>query len=288
MSKRSFVVDTETVGLRLDQCLAKQVPELSRRTAKIALDLGCVFVNRKRTKTASRTVREGDQVVAHLGGAFERALAGKPDPPNAGRWEVLFEDADLLVVNKPAGLLTAPTPEGDRGNLLHALQTREGAKHRYFVVHRLDLQTSGALVFAKSAPANRRLAETFRDHDLIRQYDVFCAGRFSHETLTVRSPIDGKSAVTHLERKLVLDDASWLEATLETGRTHQIRKHLLELGHPVLSDPRYGQRRPGGPPRLGLHAKRLSFAHPITGSQLDFETPLPDELASWLQTVRDE
>lgn len=286
MSKRAFVVPTDAAGLRLDQALAQLVPELSRRTAKIALDLGCVFVNRKRTKTASRLLVEGDHVVANLGGAFERALAGKAEPATASAFGVLFEDEHLVVVDKPAGLLTAPTPEGDRGNLLHALDSRGDARQRHFVVHRLDLQTSGVLVFAKTDVANRRLAEIFRTHDLTRQYDVFCAGQFPHPSCSVRAPIDGKPAVTHLVRNELLPSCSSLTATLETGRTHQIRKHLQGLGHPVLGDPRYGQRGRNGPPRMALHAKRLAFVHPVSGAALDFQAPLPPELASWLQTQR--
>jgi 23S rRNA pseudouridine1911/1915/1917 synthase len=286
MSKRAFLVSADAVGLRLDQSLAQHVPELSQRTATIALDLGCVFVNRKRNKTASHILREGDHVLVHLGGAFERALAGKEEPASNAGWSILLEDEHIVVVVKPAGLLTAPTPEGDRGNLLHALETRGGTQQRHFVVHRLDLQTSGVLVFAKSDVANRKLAEIFRTHDLTRQYDVFCAGEFPYESFSVRAPIDGKAAVTQLERQLVLASCSWLKATLETGRTHQIRKHLQGLGHPVLGDPRYGTRSKNAPPRMALHARRLAFAHPISGEALDFEAPLPAELASWLETQR--
>jgi 23S rRNA pseudouridine1911/1915/1917 synthase len=282
--KVSFVVSEETAGMRLDQCLSRHVEQLSRRTAKLALDIGCVFLNRKRVKTASREVAVGDRIDAHLGGAFQRAISAAA-PIVLPAHEVLFEDTDLVVVTKPAGLLTAPTPEGDRNTLLHALETRGPRKARLYVVHRLDLQTSGVLVFAKTASANRSLSELFRRHDLTRQYDVFVAGEFPAEQRTVSSPVGGKHAVTHLKRLAVTPTFSWLEATLETGRTHQIRRHLAELGHPVLSDPEYGPPAKRTAPRLALHAKRLAFAHPFDGRALDFRVDLPEDLATWLAAV---
>ncbi len=282
MPKFRFVVPADSSDLRLDQCLARHVQPLSRRTAKLALDIGCVFVNKKRVKAASRRVREGDDIVAHLEGAYQRALTRDPDaPPRTPPLHVRFEDAHLVVLYKPAGVLTAPTPESDRNNLLYWLESRTERRQRHYVVHRLDLHTSGVLVFAKTSDANRVLSEMFRRHDLVRQYDVFVHGHFSGEPQRVEAPINGKHAITHLTLEKHVGHYSWLLATLQTGRTHQIRRHLSGVGFPVVADPKYGRTRSDAP-RMGLHARRLAFAHPISGEQLDFQEPLPDDLSSWI------
>ncbi len=282
MPRFSFVVPADSTHLRLDQCLARHIAPLSRRTAKIALDIGCVFVNKKRVKTASRQVHEGDSVVAHLEGAYERALSGveESSPP----LNILHEDRHLVVVHKSAGTLTAPTPESDRNNLLFSLDARAPKGPRHYVVHRLDLHTSGVLVFAKTRDANRALSEMFRKHDLVRQYDVFVHGQFDDALKRIDTPIEGKAAVTHFQVEKRYADYSWLTATLETGRTHQIRRHVTSVGHPVVLDPQYGKQRSTAP-RMGLHAKRLSFVHPMTREQLNFRAPLPPDLQAWVTTL---
>lgn len=282
-----LVVTSETAGVRLDQFLARALPTLSRRTAKVALDIGCVFVNSKRVKTASRIVKDGDRIEANLSGAFERALADGTAEAEAPI-QVVHEDYDLVVVCKPAGVLTAPTPESDRNNLQRALERRTEHGPRIFVVHRLDLQTSGLLVFAKSALANRALSEIFRKHDLVREYDAFVAGQFAHQELSVKVPIAERNAITHFVREQQFETWTWLRARLETGRTHQIRIHASGLGHPVLGDPQYGPQLPRSaraeaPPRMGLHARRLAFVHPVTGAHMDFAAPLPPDLQQWVE-----
>jgi 23S rRNA pseudouridine1911/1915/1917 synthase len=284
MAKYEFDVPAEVDGLRLDQCLARYVEPLSRSSARVALDLGAVFVDDRRVKVASRKVVAGQHVVVHLGGAFERArkqvgrAARAHDEAHLPAFRVLFEDEHLVVVYKPAGLLSAPTPEGDSSNLQIQLSRRGG---EVFVVHRLDLQTSGVLVYAKTRLANHALSEMFRAHDLTRRYDVFAAGAPPDEVFSVRQSLSGKAAVTHF-RKLAQHAAfCHLEATLETGRTHQIRRHLLSRGLPVLADPEYSRREPWHPPRLALHAKHLAFVHPATSAPLAFDAELPDDLAGW-------
>jgi 23S rRNA pseudouridine1911/1915/1917 synthase len=276
----------------LDQCLARCVPELSRRTARLALDLGAVFVDSKRTKVASRNVVVGQHIVVHLGGALERASrktgreARALDERELPPLELLFEDADIVVVNKAAGVLSAPTPESDRNNLVSQLQNR-ALRQEVFVVHRLDLQTSGVLVFAKTPHANRVLAETFRLHTLQRIYDVLVAGVVTFEAQTVDAEIRSKRAVTHLRRIEQYARCAHLEAELETGRTHQIRIHLEGLGHPVLADPRYGPgREDWHPQRLALHARKLALAHPSSLERLTFEAPLPNDLEGFVRQAK--
>lgn len=288
----SFLVASEDAGRRLDQVLAARVPDLSRRRARVLLDLGGVFVDGTRVKQAGRPMRAGEKVVAHLGGALERAtnavgLAARArDEQALPSYDVIHEDDALVVVEKPAGLLTAPTPESDRNNLASLLARRGGGRATIFVVHRIDLETSGLLVFAKTEEANRVLSETFRRHDLTREYLAVAAGALPADVRRVKAPVDGRRAITHLSIEERLPTATLVRARLETGRTHQIRIHLQGIGHPVLGDRRYGTPTALDPPRMALHATRLAFAHPTTGAPLDFLRPWPSDLAPWLDELR--
>src|SRR5690606_21877562 len=173
-------------------------------------------------------------------------------------------------------------------DLLHLLEHRSPRRRQQFVVHRLDLHTRGVLVFAQTKAANAGRPELFKRHELVRRYDVFTQAQRT-EARKPDAPIDGKRALTLLPPLAVHERLSWLEATLETGRTHQIRKHLLGIGHPVLRDPKYGRepRQSWHPPRLALHAKQLCFVHPITGLTLDLKAELPPDLAQWLTAHRE-
>jgi 23S rRNA pseudouridine1911/1915/1917 synthase len=291
-----FVAGEEDAGRRLDQVLAARVPGLSRRRARVLLDIGGVFVDRRRVKVAGRPVRAGEEIEAHLGGALERATkrvgleARAADEQRLPAAAVVFEDDDLVVAEKPAGLLTAPTPESDRNNLRSLLARRAGGAARpLHVVHRIDLETSGLVVFAKSELANRVLAERFRTHDLRREYLAVVAGAFPDGLGVIDRPVGGRRAVTHMaiERRLGAE-ATVVRCRLETGRTHQIRLHAAAVGHPVLADPRYGGPPPHGiarPPRMALHATVLAFAHPRTGAPLAFESPWPADMAAWLEKL---
>lgn len=288
MSKFEFLVPEDAAGLRLDQCLARHVAPLSRSSARVALDLGAVFVDKKRVKVASRQVFPGQHVAVHLGGAYERAQkrvgreARTEDEAHLPPYHVLYEDEHLVAVNKPAGLLSAPTPEGDWGNLQTLLARRRQPPARVYVVHRLDLQTSGVLVYAKTRLANEKLSELFRAHSLTRRYDVLAAGEPQAEEFTVRQQLSGKPAVTHFRRVAQYAEFCHLEATLETGRTHQIRRHLLSRGLPVLADAEYSRREAWHPVRLGLHAKHLAFAHPREARILSLDVELAPDLRAWL------
>lgn len=287
-----FEVPADATGLRLDQCLARCIPGLSRRTARIALDLGGVFIDNKRVKVASRKVYPGQQVRVHLGTAFATATkatgrdARARDEAKLPPPQILFEDEHLIAVVKPAGLLSAPTPESDRNNLVSVLSHRTSPPERLFVVHRLDLHTSGVLVVARSEAANQRLSEIFRVHDLTRCYETWVSGHVASPSFTVSTPVGGKPATTHFRVLAHLDSEqhpiTHLEAILETGRTHQIRIHAASIGHPVLADLRYGVRDTWHPPRLALHAKELTFAHPSTGVPLALSAPTAEDLERWL------
>ena len=198
------------------------------------------------------------------------------------------------MIDKPAGLVTAPTPESDRGDLLDQLSRAYG---EVFLVHRIDLPTSGLLVFARTRDANKRLGEAFKLHDVEREYRAIAIGEVGAQTID--RAIDGRNAVTHVEPIERLPNgeaagdvrgATLLAVRLETGRTHQIRIHLAGLGHPVAGDHQHGgiTERTFIPkcPRLALHAAVLGFAHPVTGARVRFESPLPDDLAAWVARLR--
>jgi 23S rRNA pseudouridine1911/1915/1917 synthase len=273
----TFTVSPDDAGLRLDQLLAKHVPELSRRTARKVIGIGGVFVERARVKVASKILQPGRKVDVHLGGALDRVTqAERAEPPEL---EIVFEDEHLLVVDKPPALITAPTPESDRHNLLHYLGQRPSSQE-VFLIHRLDLGTSGLLVFAKSGDANRRLGELFRVHDVERSYRLVVIGELS-ETIVVDQPIEGRRARTTLSPLAHKRDLTLADARLETGRTHQIRLHARHIGHPVLGDIKYGRTTDRDPPRLALHARVLGFQHPITNQPLRFERDWPADLADW-------
>lgn len=277
----SFTVAPDDAGLRLDQLLAKRVPGLSRRTARKVLLIGGVFVERARVKIGSKVLQPGRKVEVNLGGALEAVTeAEKSAPPEI---DIVFEDEAVLVADKPAGLATAATRETDLHNLLYYLSQRESSRDLH-LVHRLDLETSGLLVFAKTTKAARVLSELFRTHDLERSYRLAMLGRLEQER-TVEEPLDGRPARTTFVPVEHKHDLTLADATLDTGRTHQIRLHAEHMGQPVLGDRRYGRSIAQNPPRMALHARVLAFRHPTTGQPMRFEREWPADLKSWWESL---
>jgi len=282
VDRAKFEVAPDEAGLRLDQVVPKHVAGLSRRKARAVIDLGGVFVDRARVKVAGRPVRAGQVIEVNVGGAIERS-----EPPPAP--EIVFIDDHVIVAEKPAGLVTAPTPESDRGDLLDQLARVHG---EVYLVHRLDLPTSGLLVFARTREANKKLGDAFKLHDVDREYRAVAVGEVAAQTID--RPIQGRAATTHVRLVRPLSGATLLDVRLETGRTHQIRIHLAGLGHPVAGDRTHGgeterlfslQHRP---PRLALHARLLGFTHPATGERVRFESEPPDDLARWIDGLTSE
>ena len=273
-----FTVAADEEGMRLDQVVPKRVPGLSRRKARAVIDEGGVFVDRARTKVAGRPVKAGQIIEVNVGSAVDRT-----EPPLAPT--IVFSDAHVIVADKPAGLVTAPTPESDRGDLLDQLGKQFG---EVYLVHRIDLPTSGLLVFARTREANKKLGDAFKVHDVEREYRAVAIGTVAAQT--IERPVDGKRAVTHVSVIESLAGATLISARLETGRTHQIRLHLAGNGTPIAGDSQHGGEtsRTFIPraPRLALHAGRLGFAHPATGERVVFESALPPELAAWIARLR--
>jgi 23S rRNA pseudouridine1911/1915/1917 synthase len=293
MNKQSFVVEPADIGLRLDQLLAKYIGGLSRRKARVAIDIGGVFIDNVRVKVAGRYCKPGQKIEVTLGAVLNNAsghvgsAARIQDEAHLPPYEVVFTDDDIVVVHKPAGLVTAPTPESDRSNLFDQL-SRSGLG-RMYLVHRIDLPTSGLLVFARTQEANKILGAAFVAHDIEREYRVVAVGQVA-DTLTIDRPVAKKPARTHLRVIERFANATLMAARLETGRTHQIRLHLAGEGHPVLGDHQHGGEaaRTFLPraPRMLLHAQVLGFAHPRTGTPMRFEREVPPEFAAWLVELR--
>ena len=282
-----FVVTAEHVALRLDQLLAANIPDLSRRQARTLLDIGGVFVDGTRVKVASRMLRVGQTVQATLGSVLARATktpsraARARDEATLPSATVLFEDDDVLVVAKPSGLLVAPTAESDRGNLLALLALRAESP-RLWLVHRIDAPASGVLVFAKTQAAAGHLSQQFAAHTVEREYLVGARGVVPPGDHVCSEPIGGKHAVTHVSVDTPYGHhATRVRCRLETGRTHQIRIHLKHFGHPVMGDRLHGIPDALDPPRLALHAAILCFTHPRTQAVVRFESPWPSDLTAW-------
>ena len=276
--KTVFVVAKEDEGLRLDQVVPKHVSGLSRRKARAVIDQGGVFVDRTRVKVASRPVRAGQSIEVNIGGAIAAT-----EPPPAP--QIVHVDDHIIIADKPAGLVTAPTPESDRGDLLDQLARAYG---EVYLVHRIDLPTSGLLVFARTRDANKRLGDAFKAHDVDREYRAIAIGNVTSQVID--RPIDARRAVTHVEALEPLANATLVAARLETGRTHQIRIHLAGLGNPLAGDTQHGGEtaRTFLPraPRLALHAATLGFTHPATGERVRFTSEPPPELAQYVERLR--
>jgi 23S rRNA pseudouridine1911/1915/1917 synthase len=254
-----------------------------------------------RPRKAAFRLRAGQRV---------QVLAPATDPlavdPEPLPLDVVYEDADVLIVNKPAGLAVHPAPGHPRGTLVNAVLARvpglpsSGGALRPGIVHRLDKDTSGLLVIGKTVDAYRRLTAQLRARTIVRQYLVIVRGTVLDDRGSIVAPVGrdphhrtrmaviphGRPAVTHYRVRERFAGATLLECRLETGRTHQIRVHLLHLGHPVLGDPVYGRVRVPEMRRQALHAARLEFAHPRTGERLAFTAPPPDDVAALLERLR--
>ncbi len=270
------------------------VPGAPNRTLRLMLQHGRVRINGETTKVASQRVAPGDVV--------EIVDQGESGPPVRGL-QIVYEDKDLLLVEKPSGLLTVATKhEQERtayAYLRQHLKERD-PRQRLFIVHRLDKFASGVLVFAKSESIKARLQALFSSHNIQRKYWAIVEGRVQKDRGTIRSYLaenragrmhstedarEGKMAVTHFRVLRRFAQLTALEVTLETGRKNQIRAHMAELGHPIIGDRSYGSElNPIG--RLGLHAFLLGFKHPTLGTPVNHVTRIPPEFARYLRQAK--
>ena len=293
---------------------------MARRTGRSRAEIGALIrsgsvrVGGKPAKPAHK-LKAGERVEAEL--APRVPLTPSPE---AIPLRVIYEDDDLLVVDKPAGMATHPAPGSERSTLVNALLARggslasSGAPLRPGIVHRLDKDTSGLLVVAKSERAMRALSAAIAEHSIEREYDAVVWGEPETAAAKIDAPLardptarvkfavqhEGKRAVTHFRtietyeqeptRARDRDEkVALLRLTLETGRTHQIRVHCAAIGHPIVGDPVYAAGYPDlGMHRQALHAARLRFLHPVTGAPLSFEAPWPEDFAALVARLRGE
>ncbi len=290
MKKLSLAAGPQDEGERLDRFIAAR-GGISRGEARRALDAGGVFLDGRRCKVAGRTVRSGQRVVVNLAeGGREAALAQPLE-----RARLLYADAELAAVDKPAGVPAQPTLTSDRGTLPELVSALLGTP--VTLVHRLDRETSGVTVFARSAAAAAALSEAFRAGGPEKTYLALCARPPAPSDGRVDAPLGkdparaglrrvdphGDAAATRYRTLRTGPGAALVEASPETGRTHQIRVHLAHLGAPLLGDARYGGPRRVGElaiPRVMLHARTLRLVHPATGAPLVLEAPVPEDFAA--------
>jgi 23S rRNA pseudouridine1911/1915/1917 synthase len=292
-----LVVSAEAAGQRLDQYLGQAAG--SRAQATRLIEAGQVLVDGQPVRKR-HTVSAGERVTVASRPAGE--TAGDGDGPPAP-YTVAYEDEHLLVVDKPAGVVVHPARGHRTGTLAQALAGRAAGGEdpwRAGIVHRLDRDTSGLLVVAKSDAVHRVLKAELAARRIHREYVALVDGLPSARTGTIDAPIGRdrrnrllvsvdtqvpREAVTHFEVVSWLAGATLLRVVLDTGRTHQIRVHLAAIGHPVSGDVAYGGSRRFGLARQFLHAARLAFAHPVTNAPLDVESPLPVDLSAALQAA---
>jgi 23S rRNA pseudouridine1911/1915/1917 synthase len=293
-----FTVSREDAGGRLDVVLGR-LPEMGSRSRVAGLiQAGAVTVDGA-VRAKSYPLAEGQTVVVTI--LEEPPLDLVPETTAV---PVLYEDEWLLVVDKPADMPVHPSPGHSSGTLVHALLGHGlagGEDFRPGVVHRLDKDTTGLLVVAKSAEVHRRLAAMIRRRAIDRRYMALVHGNFACESGTIEAPVGrdpirrktmaiggsaAREARTHFRVVERFGDFTLVEVRLETGRTHQIRVHFLAIGHPVAGDPTYGRRHALGLRRQFLHSAHLAFAHPMTGEALTVEAPLPADLARVLMDLR--
>ncbi len=296
--------DPADSGFRLDKHLTARFPDLSRARLQDLIKDGHVTLNGRPAK-ASATLKRGDQITLIIPEVVPVSVVAQDIP-----LDVLFEDKDILVLNKAPGLVVHPAAGNPDGTLVNALLhhcddlSGIGGEMRPGIVHRLDKDTSGCMVVAKNDIAHRRLTEAFAERRLSKIYLAAINGLPKEKSgrlqnMIGRHPVDrkrmsilydgsGKEAVTEWEHIATHQNSALIRCKLLTGRTHQIRVHMREsLGHPILGDPIYGnpKRQIVHVSRLMLHSWRLSLHHPIHDQPMNFEAPVPPEFQPWMQAI---
>ena len=289
---REFLVGEEEEGDRLDVYLSEQLGDMSRSYIQKIIKDKKVEVNNKIEK-AKYLVKEEDKVKIEIPAPKLLEVVAQDIPI-----DIVYEDNDVLIVNKPQDMVVHPAPGNYDNTLVNAilyhckdkLSSINGVI-RPGIVHRIDKDTSGLLMIAKNNNAHNSLAEQLKDHSITREYEFICHGVVKDDKITVNKPIgrnpkdrlkmavvkDGKHAVTHFEVVERFENFTHMRARLETGRTHQIRVHALSINHPLLGDPVYGPKNTKF--KLNgqtLHAKKLGFIHPTTNKYIEFDSELPE------------
>ena len=302
MENEVFIIGQSEAGLRLDKAVALLCDDLSRSTVQHLIDEGNILVNCEKANKKT-SLKIGDEISVTLPEPKELDVQAENIP-----LDIIYEDEHLLVVNKPKGMVVHPAAGNYNGTLVNALLYHCGDSLsgingviRPGIVHRIDKDTSGLLIVAKSDAAHRGLAEQIKDHSFTRVYKTVVVGNVKNDTGTIDAPIgrhpidrkkqavtdkNSKNAVTRFEVLERFNGFTYLRVQLETGRTHQIRVHMAYRGTPVAGDAVYGNpKKTYGLSGQCLHAAVIGFVHPITGEYLEFSSELPDYFQDFLRRI---
>jgi 23S rRNA pseudouridine1911/1915/1917 synthase len=299
-----FEVSPEDEAKRLDIFIKEKLPELSRSRIQTLIKENYVLVNFKPSK-ASYKIKRGEKIKVFIPPDREIEIQPRDIP-----FEIIYEDEDIAVINKPSGIVVHPAPGHYNDTLVHGLILKLknlsgiGGKIRPGIVHRLDKDTSGIMLVAKNDFAHKKLVEAFKERLIEKNYIALVYGRLTQkkgkiETFIGRHPIarkkmavlkEGKLAITFYEVLEIFNKASLVLAKPVTGRTHQIRVQFSYIGHPILGDPIYGGLKHDlpKPPRLMLHAYEIVFKHPRTNEEMKFRVPIPEEFQSYIEKLKDQ
>ncbi len=302
--RRIILVAQSDVGKRVDKLIAEQLPDLTRSAVQNLMLDGCVTLFGKAVRKNAKAAA-GDVLEIELPEPRETAI----EPENIPL-DIVYEDADIIVINKPRGMVVHPAPGNWSGTLVNALMYHCGdslsginGEIRPGIVHRIDKDTSGLLVVAKNDRAHQSLAEQIKRHSAVRRYFAVVYGDPREDEGTICAPIarhktdrkkmavvaGGREAITHYRVLERYSGYTYLTFLLETGRTHQIRVHMAHIGHPIVGDPLYGPAKNTW--KLDgqcLHAGELTLTHPTTGERMTFQAPLPDYFTTVLDRVRSQ
>jgi 23S rRNA pseudouridine1911/1915/1917 synthase len=288
-------ISAEEEGTRIDKLLTTRFPHHSRTYFQHLIDIGLVLINGESVKKRNLT-EEGDEIEVCFQAVPEASLEAENIP-----LEILYEDEHILAVNKPAGMVVHPAPGHWSGTFVNALLGHckdlpvNGDPLRPGIVHRLDKETTGVLLAAKTLQAHQKLVEMFSARKMEKLYLAICQGKAPNTTINVpigRHPVhrkemtvlpDGREAITEIQLAAFNDKTCLVLAKPRTGRTHQIRVHLKHIGCPIIGDPIYGRHDLHD--RQLLHAYRLCFDHPITGCPIRLMAPIPQDMKVWLQKL---
>lgn len=298
---RNFLVEMEEAGKRIDAFLASKNEDISRMAIQRMIENGNIKVNGNKTK-ASYKVCEGDNVVLEEEVPKETSLKAQDIPI-----EIIYEDNDIIVVNKPKGMVVHPANGNPDGTLVNSLMaickdslSGIGGEIRPGIVHRLDKDTSGILVVAKNDKAHINLSEQIKNHEVKKTYIALVRGIVKENEATINMPIgrsptdrkkmavvkNGKEAITHFKVLERYDNYTLLQINIETGRTHQIRVHLAKIGYPIIGDEVYSSgKNEWNIKGQCLHAKSLDFRHPVTNKEMHLEAELPEYFQNLLKEL---
>ncbi|AHD06236.1 RluA family pseudouridine synthase [Paenibacillus larvae] len=296
-----WIAGEEHAGERIDKFVSECLDGVSRTQIQQWIKEGHISVNEKQVKPNYK-LAEGDRIKLNIPDPEQVDIRPEPIP-----LDIYYEDKDVIVVNKPRGMVVHPAPGHSSGTLVNALMyhckdlSGINGEMRPGIVHRIDKDTSGLIMAAKHDKAHASLADQLKEHSVTRKYLALVQGNLAHEQGTVEAPIgrdpkdrklytvtekNSKEAVTHFVVMERFGDYTLTELKLETGRTHQIRVHMKFIGHPLVGDPAYGKSKKEWIRGQALHAAVLGFKHPMTREYLEFEAPLPEDMKQLIHSLR--